>query len=129
MFIIVSKLKFYAIIGSILFGLGVAGYNYYKSNKNNIDQLKENSYKLEMANKTNLETIEQLQINNKKLLDAVQKLNEEFKDAEQYKEELEDKLNRHDLKNLSLKKSGLIQKRANDATKKLFDDFESISNY
>lgn len=47
--------------------------------------------------------------------------------AEQYRDELIQKLQRHDLTKLSLQKPGLIENRINEATKKVFDDIESIT--
>jgi len=47
--------------------------------------------------------------------------------AEEYRDELIEKLQRHDLTKLSLQKPGLIENRINEATKKVFDDIESIT--
>ena len=49
------------------------------------------------------------------------------KEAEKYKDELLNKFQRHDLSLLSLKKPGLIEKRVNNATKKVFDDIERLT--
>lgn len=47
--------------------------------------------------------------------------------AENYQKELIRVLQRHDLTRLTLEKPGLIETRVNDATKKVFEDIESIS--
>ena len=53
--------------------------------------------------------------------------------TEQYGDNLRKKLHKHDLTRLSIKKdiyqSGLIEKRINDGTKKLFDNIESVTAY
>ena len=48
-------------------------------------------------------------------------------EAERYGDELRKKLHKHDLTRLSIKKPGLIEKRINDGTNKLFDSIESIT--
>lgn len=47
--------------------------------------------------------------------------------AEDYQQQLIRTLQRHDLTRLTLEKPGLIETRVNDATKKVFEDIESIS--
>lgn len=47
--------------------------------------------------------------------------------AEDYQKQLIRTLQRHDLTRLTLEKPGLIETRVNDATKKVFEDIESIS--
>jgi hypothetical protein len=47
--------------------------------------------------------------------------------ANVYKDVLIDKLRRHDLAKLSLKKPGLVESRINNASKKLFRSLEAIS--
>ena len=47
--------------------------------------------------------------------------------ATKYKDELIEKLQKHDLTRLSLKKPGLIEKRINNGTKQLFESFESLT--
>ena len=51
----------------------------------------------------------------------------ELAEATKYKDELINKLQKHDLTRLSLKKPGLIEKRINNGTKKLFESFESLT--
>jgi hypothetical protein len=48
--------------------------------------------------------------------------------AEQYGDDLREKLNNHDLTKLSAKKPGLIEKRINNATAKIFQELEDITN-
>ena len=57
------------------------------------------------------------------------KLSFEHRKIYKYEEisELIEKLQKHDLTRLSLKKPGLIEKRINDGTKELFESFESLT--
>ena len=59
------------------------------------------------------------------------KLNKELQgklqNAEVYQDELRRKLQKHDLTRLSEKKPGLVEKKINEGTQKLFNDFESIT--
>ena len=63
--------------------------------------------------------------------DKFQKLNTELSakiiEANKYKDKLIDKLRKHDLTSLSMKKPMMIEKRINNATKKLFKHFEDFS--
>ena len=47
--------------------------------------------------------------------------------ANQYRDTLIDKLRKHDLAKLSLKKPGLVEKKINNGTKKLFRSLESLT--
>ena len=47
--------------------------------------------------------------------------------ANDYKNTLIDKLRKHDLAKLSMKKPGLVEKRINNGTKKLFRSLESLT--
>ena len=52
----------------------------------------------------------------------------ELKRAEQYGDELRNTLRKHNLTHLANKKPGMIEKRMQNATDKLWDDLESITN-
>ena len=107
--------------------LGGGVYYYYTSTQATIQQLRENNLVLEQANKTNQETISQME----KAAELSKKLNKELSDkynqSESRVNSLRDKLIDHDLTNLSMKKPGLIEKRINNGTKKAFDYLESIT--
>ena len=59
------------------------------------------------------------------------KLNKELQvkleKANDYKNTLIDKLRKHDLAKLSMKKPGMMEKRINNGTKKLFRSLESLT--
>ena len=102
-------------------------YFYYTSTQETIQQLRENNYALEAANKTNQETISQMEA----AAELSKKLNKELTDKYNQSEakvnSLRDKLIDHDLTNLSMKKPGLIEKRINNGTRKAFEHLESIT--
>ena len=54
-------------------------------------------------------------------------LNSKLNAAHDYKNTLIDKLRKHNLAKLSMKKPGLVEKKINRGTKKLFESFEKLS--
>ena len=54
-------------------------------------------------------------------------LNTKLEAANDYKNTLIDKLRKHDLAKLSLKKPGLVERRINNGTKRLFDSLEELT--
>ena len=54
-------------------------------------------------------------------------LTADLRKAEQYGDELRDTLNKHDLTHLANKKPGLIEKRMQNATDKLWGGLESVT--
>jgi len=122
--------RLYAIIG-IIGVLSIAGLGakyYYDSTQATIAQLRENNAKLEVVAKTNEETISRLNQDAVQMAALNTSLQQELQQAEVYKEELLGKLQKHNLSQLSLKKPGLIERRINDATAKVFDDLESLTS-
>ena len=71
--------------------------------------------------------INKLQEDNAKMNELSNELQVELAAATKYKDELIEKLQKHDLTRLSLKKPGLIEKRINNGTKQLFESFESLT--
>lgn len=122
--------RLYAII-AVVGMLGVAAWGakyYYDSTQATIAQLRENNAKLEVVAKTNEETISRLNQDAVQMAALNTSLQQELQQAEVYKEELLGKLQKHNLSQLSLKKPGLIERRINDATAKVFDDLESLTS-
>ena len=122
--------KLYAII--IVVGLlGGAAYGakyYYDTTQNTIAQLRENNAKLEVANETNQATIEKMGQDSKRLNELNSELSVNLRKSEKYGDELRNTLNKHNLTHLANKKPGLIEKRMQNATDKLWDDLESITS-
>jgi len=121
--------RLYAII--IIVGiLGAAAWSakyYYDSTQATIATLRENNAKLETANQINQETIGKMQQDAVRMSELNNQLTTDLQKAEKYGDELRATLNKHNLTHLANKKPGLIEKRMQDATDKLWDDLESIT--
>ena len=111
------------LIGGVLYG----GYYYYKDTQSRIAVLTENSAKLEQATNTQKQTIDTLVEDATKYRELNKELNTKLEAANDYKNTLIDKLRKHDLAKLSLKKPGLVEKRINNGTKKLFKSLEELT--
>ena len=111
------------LVGGVIYG----GYYYYKDTQARIATLTENSVKLEQATKTQKQTIDTLVTDAKKFEELNRELNIKLDKANDYKNNLIDKLRKHNLAKLSLKKPGLVEKKINRGTKKLFESFEKLS--
>ena len=122
-------LKVYALIVvlGLVGGVGYGGYYYYKDTQQRIKTLTENNAKLEVAKQLQDDTIQTLvedaedfRVLNKKLATDLQK-------AEEDRNNLIDKLRKHDLTRLSQKKPNLVENKINNGTKKLFERLESLT--
>tara|TARA_Y100000389_G_C17467384_1_gene526895 strand:- start:3148 stop:3546 length:399 start_codon:yes stop_codon:yes gene_type:complete len=122
--------RLYAII--IVVGLlGGAAYGakyYYDTTQNTIAQLRDNNAKLEVANETNQATIDKMGADAERLNNLTNQLVQDLQKSEKYGDELRNTLNKHNLTHLANKKPGLIEKRMQNATDKLWDDLESITS-
>ena len=113
------------ILLGIIVSLVLAFGTYYWFSSKKIERLTENNAKLSVVAKTNEETINRLNEDNQSFQRAYDELQVKLKAAEAYGDELGKKLRKHNLTLLTLKKPGLIEKRVNDATQKLFETIES----
>ena len=122
-------IKIYALlfILVILGGVGYGAYYYYKDTQARIAILTENSAKLEQAASAQKQTIATLIADAAKFQELNKELNIKLNKANDYKDTLIDKLRKHNLAKLSLKKPGLVEKKINSGTKKLFESFEKLS--
>ena len=111
------------LIGGVVYG----AYAYYHDTQQRIKTLQENNAKLETVAKTNELTINSLQQSQEKFAELNNELQIKLNEAESYGDNLRKKLHKHNLTRLSIKKPGLIEKRINDGTNKLFDSIESIT--
>ena len=121
------KIYILIIVLGLLGGVGYGAYYYYKDTQARIATLTENSAKLEQAANTQKETIDTLVADAKKYQALNKELNIKLEAAHNYKNTLIDKLRKHNLAKLSLKKPGLVEKKINYGTKKLFESFEKLS--
>ena len=111
------------LIGGVVYG----AYAYYQDTQQRIATLQTNNAKLETVAKTNELTITSMQKNQEKFATLNKDLQMKLNEAEEYGDDLRKKLHKHNLTRLSIKKPGLIEKRINDGTKKLFKSIESLT--
>ena len=116
------------VVLGLLGGAAYAAKYYYDTTQATIAQLRENNAKLEVANEENQQTITKMQENNIALNKLTDQLNKDLRKSEEYGDELRKTLNKHDLTHLANKKPGLIEKRMQNATDKLWDDLESVTS-
>ncbi|MAD25261.1 MAG: hypothetical protein CMO44_13925 [Verrucomicrobiales bacterium] len=115
------------IIIGVISGIGYGAYAYYSNTQERLKQLQQNNAKLEVSVQSLEKVKNTLEEDAQKQANQVTSLIVKLEKAEKDQDELRAKLNKHDLTRLSEKKPGLIEKRINDGTKKLFTDFESIT--
>ena len=122
-------IKIYMLIFvlAIFGGVGYGAYAYYQDTQQRIATLQQNNAKLETVAKTNETTINSLKESQEKFATLNKELQDNLNEAERYGDELRKKLHKHNLTRLSIKKPGLIEKRINDGTQKLFDNIESLT--
>ena len=116
-----------AMILILLAGAG-GGFMYVKNLQSNLEVARANAAKLEAAVETSEASLKLLKEDNARLNELTNQLNEDLRKAEQYGDKLRATLQKHNLTHLANKKPGLIEKRMQDATDKLWDDLESITN-
>ena len=121
------KIYMLIIVVGLLGGVVYGAYAYYQDTQQRIATLQQNNAKLETVAKTNELTITSMQKNQEKFATLNKDLQMKLNEAESYGDELRKKLHKHNLTRLSIKKPGLIEKRINDGTQKLFDSIESIT--
>ena len=111
------------LVGGVVYG----GYYYYKDTQSRIQTLTENNAKLETAKAIQDQTIDALIADREKFDKLNKELQVKLDKANDYKNTLIDKLRKHDLAKLSMKKPGMMEKRINNGTKKLFRSLESLT--
>lgn len=102
-------------------------FYYYKDTQARLQQAAENLAKAETAAKANEEAVRQLTKHAEEMQLAMDGLQNDLKAAEAYQDKLAQKLRKHNLTLLTMKKPGLIETRVNNASKKLLEEFESIT--
>ena len=111
-------------MGGVVYG----GWYYYKDTQARIAILTENSAKLEQATNTQKQTIDTLVEDAEKYRELNKELNTKLEAANEYKNKLIGKLRKHDLAKLSMQKPGMVEKRINNGTKRLFKSFEELTS-
>ena len=95
------------LVGGVVYG----GWYYYKDTQARIQTLTENSAKLEQAAELQNNTIATLEADAKKYAQLNKELHTKLEKANDYRNTLIEKLRKHDLAKLSLKKPGLVERR------------------
>ena len=111
------------LVGGVVYG----GYYYYKDTQSRIQTLTENNAKIMAAKETQDNTINTLIADREKFDTLNKELQTKLDKANDYKNTLIEKLRKHDLAQLSMKRPGLVEKRINNGTKKLFRSLESLT--
>ena len=101
---------------------------YYKDSQERIATLHKNNAKMEVVQQQNEVVLKSLTSEATRLNDLNFNLQGELDAAENYKNELIAKLQKHNLTRLSYNKPGLIEKRINNGTQKIFDSLESLTS-
>ena len=112
------------LVGGVIYG----AYYYYNDTQARIAILTENSAKLEQAANTQKQTIDTLVEDAEKYRELNKDLNIKLEAANEYKNKLIGKLRKHDLAKLSMQKPGLVEKKINNGTKRLFKSFEELTS-
>jgi len=115
-----------AMILVLLAGAGGA-YFYVQNLQKNLEIARANVAKMEIAVQTSEASLKLERAETARLGELNNKLSNDLQKAEQYGDELRATLQKHNLTHLANKKPGLIEKRMQDATNKLWDDLESIT--
>ena len=126
----------YALVGGLVFLLttGAGAYFYYQKTERELKELYESNATLRVNQEQLLNTIEENQEVYRRVVEELREQDEKenrlqarLDAAEDYNRTLMNKLRVHDLTYLSLMKPGLIETRVNNATKKVFDDIQSVT--
>ena len=113
-----------AVVGSMVATVGLL---YYRDTQKRISTLQQNNAKLEVAVQSKETALNEMTANFEKQSRLNKELSGKLDDAAKAQDDLRSKLQKHDLTRLSIGKPGMMEKRINDDTKKLFSDFESIT--
>lgn len=116
-----------AIVLTLLAGAG-GGFFYVKKLQSDLQTARENVAKMEVAVQTAEASVKTLQEDAIKMAELNAQLSTDLQKAERYGDELRATLQKHNLTHLANKKPGLIEKRMQNATDKLWDDLADITN-
>ena len=122
------KVYLFLIIMGVIGAVGFGGYLYYKDTQKRITTLTANNAKLETAVQISEESVAILQSSIAENAELNLELQKELQRAENYGDELRDTLQKHNLTHLANKKPGLIEKRMQNATNRLWDDLAIITD-
>ena len=123
-------LRIYIMVAVVIAvgGAVMSARAYYKETQERIATLHKNNAKMEVVQQQNEVVLKSLTSEATRLNDLNFNLQGELDAAENYKNELIAKLQKHNLTRLSYNKPGLIEKRINNGTQKIFDSLESLTS-
>ena len=122
------KVYLFLIIMGVLGSVGYGGQMYYKDTQDRIAILTENNAKLEVAAQLQEETINTMIEDVQRNSELNRELQKELQIAEQYGDQLRNTLRKHNLTHLANKKPGLIERKMQNATNRLWNDLADITN-
>ena len=121
------KIYLLIIVLGLVGGSVYGAYFYYMDTQQRLKTMAENTAKLETAKQLQDDTINTMIEDREVFAELNKELQVNLDAANDYKDVLINKLRKHDLSRLSLKKPGLVEKRINAGTKKLFLSIEDLS--
>ena len=117
-----------SLIFLVIMGVMAGGfYFYYKDSQKRLAILTENAAKAELAVEVQKAAIISMKDSFEKQAVLVTNLQGKLSEAEDGYKKLSSKLRRHDLEELSRAKTGLMEKKINNGTKRLLLELEAIS--
>ena len=122
------KIYLLLIIMGVIGAVGYGGYMYYKDTQQRIATLTDNNAKLEVAVQISEDSVELLQDDIEKNAELNRELQKELQVAEKYGDQLRNTLRKHNLTHLANKKPGLIERKMQNATNRLWNDLADITN-
>ena len=122
------KVYLFLMIMGVLGAVGYGGYMYYKDTQQRIATLTENNAKLEVAVQISEDSVELLQDDIAKNAELNRELQKELQLAEKYGDQLRSTLRKHNLTHLANKKPGLIERKMQNATNRLWNDLANITD-
>lgn len=121
-----STIKLAMIV--IICGALASGGLYVKKIRDDLEIARANVAQMEVAVQTSEASLALERSENTRLNELNSQLGENLQRAEQYGDELRNTLQKHNLTHLANKKPGLIEKRMQNATDKLWDDLTGITD-
>jgi len=123
-------LRIYIMVAVVIAvgGAVMSARAYYKETQERIATLHKNNAKMEVVQQQNEVVMKSLTSEATRLNDLNFDLQGKLDDAENYKNELIVKLQKHNLTRLSYQKPGLIERRINNGTQSIFDSLESLTS-
>ena len=123
-------LRIYIMVAVVIAvsGAVISARAYYKDSQERIATLHKNNAKMEVVQQQNESVMRSLTSEATRLNELNFNLQENLDAAEDYKDELIVKLQKHNLTRLSYQKPGLIERRINNGTQSIFDSLESLTS-